>query len=335
MSRHALLLLPFLVALGSLLGMAPQGIRLLGLRNAAQPISPDAPEKHRLKHGTPTMGGLLIAASVAVAMVVGAMVFDVPYRQLSGLWAVGGVFLAGAGMGFLDDLGKARRKENKAGLSERAKLSLQLVVAIAFGAWTKAAGLPTTVAGFDLGLAFVPLVVLFIVGFGNAANFTDGLDGLLAGSSATIAAVVGLLIVESGRRPELAIPCGAVAGACVAFLAHNSYPARVFMGDTGSLALGMGLAALAVASGQVPAFLVAAIVWILEIGSMMVQRYVFKWRRLRHGIEYARSHRVFRRAPLHHHFEECGWHETQVVARFHVAGLVAGAIALVVWGAGR
>ncbi|MFM7321952.1 MAG: phospho-N-acetylmuramoyl-pentapeptide-transferase [Armatimonadota bacterium] len=334
MSRHAILLVPFLVSALVVLAAGPATISALRRRNAAQPISPDAPEKHRLKHGTPTMGGILIAAAMIVAVAVGTVCFDIPFRRLSGVWAVSGVFVGGAVVGLLDDLGKARRKENKAGLSERAKLFLQLAVAVGFAIWMRGSGITSLVGPYDIGFLFLPFVVLFVAGFGNAANFTDGLDGLLSGSAAIVALVLGVVLGETGRRPELAIPCGAVAGACVAFLAFNAYPARVFMGDTGSLALGMGLAAVACAGGMVPVFLVAAVVWIAEIASMVLQRYVFKFRRIRHGIEYAKAHRVFRRAPLHHHFEECGWHETQVVARFHVVGILAGVVALLAWGAG-
>jgi phospho-N-acetylmuramoyl-pentapeptide-transferase len=128
--------------------------------------------------------------------------------------------------------------------------------------------------------------------------------------------------------PEIGFFYGALAGACAGFLFFNAHPARVFMGDTGSLAIGMGLAAAALAAKQEILLLIVGLVYVAEIASMMIQRYVFKYRRIRFGIDYARAHRVFRRAPLHHHFEELGWRETQVVARFYVVGLIAAAVGM-------
>jgi phospho-N-acetylmuramoyl-pentapeptide-transferase len=324
----SLLLVPALIAGAlALVGGAPL-IAWLRSRRAEQPISPDAPEKHRLKHGTPTMGGLLVIAATLLALLAGVLLFPVPSRRFAGLVAVGAVFLAGGAIGVLDDLGKARRRENKAGLSERVKLALQLAVGIGFAAGLHATGFRTIVAGVDLGMWFWPLVVLFVVGYGNAANFTDGLDGLLGGTGAVVAGALGMVCMGGSDRPETTLFCGAVAGACLGFLWWNAFPARVFAGDTGSLALGMGLAAAAVVSGQAPVFVVLTVIWIAEIGSMMLQRYVFKWRRIRHGLEYAKANRVFRRAPLHHHFEEGGWHETQVTMRFVVVSLAAAGLVL-------
>lgn len=325
---YSLLLLPLVIAAGIALLFGPSVIGWLRSRRAEQPISPDAPEKHRLKHGTPTMGGLLIMAAALVGVLVGAMLFPIPSRRFGGLVAVVLVFLAGGLIGLVDDLGKARRRENKAGLSERAKLAMQLVVGIGFSYALHAMGFRTAAAGFDLGFLFWPLVVLFVVGFGNAANFTDGLDGLLSGTSAVVASALGILCLSVSDRPETALFCGAATGACIGFVWWNAYPARVFAGDTGSLALGMGLAAAAVVSGQTLPFFGLAMVWIAEIGSMMLQRYVFKWRRLRKGIEFAKANRVFRRAPLHHHFEEGGWHETQVTVRFVVLSLLCAGLVL-------
>ena len=340
------LAVPFLIALlAALLAGGPM-ITALRARKSVQPISPDAPEKHRLKHGTPTMGGLFLIPAAILACL--------PWiTTLPLLWPVLFVFVAGGIIGFLDDLGKARKKENKAGLSERAKLSLQLLAAAAFvgalymtsqtaprgvtaafltqnvvrpgsveptlqalreGVTAVTIGVP-----IQLGIFYWPLAFLFVAFFGNAVNFTDGLDGLASGTTLICALTLAIL-------SPLGVFYAAVGGACAGFLYWNAYPARVFMGDTGSQALGMGLAAAALASKQEILFLIIGAVYLAEIASMMLQRYVFKYRRIRFGIEYAKANRVFRRAPLHHHFEELGWHETQVVTRFYVLALIAAAL---------
>ncbi len=326
--------MPFLLAAVLALLFGNGLVNLLARRSARQPVSGDAPATHQAKQGTPTMGGLLIIGTAAVAA-VGHGLLAPPEgggRRLLLAAVVGTLILAGF-IGLMDDLGKARKKENKAGLSERMKLAMQVLVAAGFllilGA-TEQAGV-TTVLTFgshqvDLGIWYYPLGLLYICAFGNAANFTDGLDGLLAGvtciAALTLAATVSTLFSIVG------IFYGAVAGACAGFLWFNAHPARVFMGDTGSLALGMGLAAAALAAKQEILLLAVGAVYLLEIGSMMLQRYVFKWRRVRRGIEYAKANRVFRRAPLHHHFEELGWPETRVVTRFWILGLLAAALGL-------
>src|SRR5262249_33944089 len=163
----------------------------------------------------------------------------------------------------------------------------------------------------EIGPAYYALAFLYLVGFANAANFTDGLDGLAAGT--TLIATLALGAAVGAVAPEMRLFYGALAGSCAGFLYFNAYPACLFMGDTGRDAIGMGLSAAALAAKQEIRLLVVGLVYLAEVASMMIQRYVFKYRRIRFGIEYAKAHRVFRRAPLHHHFEELGWHETQVV----------------------
>jgi phospho-N-acetylmuramoyl-pentapeptide-transferase len=328
----------FLLAAVIALVLGGKMIALLAAARARQPVSGDAPAAHQAKQGTPTMGGLLIIAAAAAATLAAAALAPLRASAPAGEWvrlgAVLATFVLAGGVGLLDDLGKARKKENKAGLSERAKLALQVIVAalflLALGR-TEQPGVTTAVqfgAGrvVDLDLAYYVLGVLYLCFFGNAVNFTDGLDGLATGVTAiaalALAATVGLF------TPSVSLFYGAVAGACVGFLWFNAYPARVFMGDTGSLALGMGMAAAALAAKQEVLLLLVGAVYLAEIGSMMLQRYVFKWRRVRRGIEYAKAHRVFRRAPLHHHFEELGWPETRVVARFWIFGLLAAALGI-------
>ena len=345
LSPMALLALPFLISLAAVLVLGNPLIDWLAARKARQPVSEDAPKAHQIKHGTPTMGGLIIIAGVTlsvlvVVIVTGAMGGRLLTQAQMRLFGVVGVFLFAGLIGLADDLGKARKKQNKAGLSERSKLSLQIIVSVGFVIllW-RVSALETnllttgiTIAGHtkDLGIAYYILGALYICGFGNAVNFTDGLDGLSSGTTLiTTLALAGSLLFSLTVLPsEIVIFYGALAGGCGGFLWFNAHPAKVFMGDTGSLALGMGLAAAALASKQEILLLITGAVYLAEIGSMMIQRYVFKYRRIRYGIEFAKANRVFRRAPLHHHFEELGVPETQVVIRFWIAALIAAAVGL-------
>lgn len=234
-------------------------------------------------------------------------------------------------IGVLDDVGKARKKQNKAGLSERTKLGLQAALAIGFVTHLFLNHHSTFVFGISLpSVVYFPLAALMIVGFGNAVNFTDGLDGLASGTMLIASLALGIAALTGVA--EQAVFYGALAGACAGFLWFNAFPARVFMGDTGSLALGMGLTAAALIAQQEVLLLVVGAVYLAEIASMMIQRYVFKYRRLRFGLEYAQSHRVFRRAPLHHHFEELGWHEVQVVVRFWMVALIVATLGVLFLG---
>ena len=336
-SPLGLLALPFLASIVITLFLGNPVIAWLAARKARQPVSENAPKAHMAKQGTPTMGGLLIIVAVLVTVLGmsisygGLMLAQARMR----LFAVLAVFLFAGLIGLADDLGKARKKLNKAGLSERAKLALQIVVAVGFvGALLLIAPMESrysmtslSFAGHSIDLHYLYYVLgaLYLCGFGNAVNFTDGLDGLASGTTLiTSLALAGTILFAAGAlQVETIIFYGAVAGACAGFLWFNAHPARVFMGDTGSLALGMGLSAAALAAKQEVLFLLLGAVYLAEVGSMMIQRYVFKYRRIRHGLEYAQSHRVFRRAPLHHHFEELGVKETQVVARFCIVALIA------------
>jgi len=335
-----LLAVPFLIALVVSLLFGGKVIAALAAAKARQPVSEDAPEAHKIKHGTPTMGGLLILIATLTAVVVCALtpvLRAAPLLNMAtegrvrGVFAVAGVFLLACLVGLADDTGKARKKLNKAGLSERAKLGLQFLVAGLFVAYlglTEQQGLTTALMigrrVVDLGIWYYGLGILYLCFFGNAVNFTDGLDGLSSGVTLIVSLTLALTV--SALHPEVSVFYLAVAGACAGFLWFNAHPAKVFMGDTGSLALGMGLAAAAMAAKQELLLLIVGFVYVAEIASMMIQRYVFKYRRIRHGIEYAKANRVFRRAPLHHHFEELGWPETRVVVRFYVAALAFAAL---------
>lgn len=348
----ATLALPFVIALVLSLLFGGKVVDALAKAKAQQPVSDDAPDAHKIKHGTPTMGGLLILVTTLIAAPFGLWQSYVRYMAISyhanaasnatlnwllhlcaPACMVLIVFVLACGIGVLDDTGKARKKLNGAGLSERAKLGMQIAVAALFAGYLALVGVKgiTTALYFngywlDLGNFYYVFVILYLCFFGNAVNFTDGLDGLASGT--TLIASLTLGAVAAFGSPALGVPAfyGALAGACAGFLWFNAHPARVFMGDTGSLALGMGLAAAAIVIKQEALLLIVGAVYVAEILSMIIQRYVFKYRRIKHGIEYAKANRVFRRAPLHHHFEELGWKETQVVARFYVAALAFAAL---------
>jgi phospho-N-acetylmuramoyl-pentapeptide-transferase len=265
------------------------------------------------------------------------------------------------GIGFLDDFLKLKQKregkENR-GLVERYKLAGQVTIgfALALYIWkvplNSLPGASTTlpflkymlVVPSFIGAAwlYVPFVTFVMTATSNAVNLTDGLDGLAAGLMAISMATFAIFAYAMGRvdasaylqlfylrdAGELTVFCTAVFGASVGFLWYNAHPAQVFMGDTGALALGGALGAVAILLKS--EFLVVFIggVFVAETTSVLIQRLVFKYRRKRHGLAYAQQHRVFLRAPLHHHFELKGWPETQVVVRFWILGILCAFMAL-------
>jgi phospho-N-acetylmuramoyl-pentapeptide-transferase len=339
-SLHAI---TFLLAFGAVLCAGGPVIRFMRSKKSVQPISLDAPEKHRLKHGTPSMGGVLIVLGVAIALlpsIFGLVGFSnvLNFGRNVNLMALVGILFGGCAIGLLDDLGKVRKKENKAGLSEKAKLALQLLVAAVFIAFLFVTRTETTTqitlgsVSFSLGYAYYALAFLYLLGFANAVNFTDGLDGLASGTTLIVALTLCFLASNISGAAFFYV---ALAGACAGFLCFNAFPARIFMGDTGSLAMGMALPAAAILAKQELLLVLVGSVYVVEILSMMTQRYVFKYRRIKHGLEYAQKNRVFLRAPLHHHFEEMGWHEVQVVQRFCMFVLAMSAIAILGAGVGK
>jgi phospho-N-acetylmuramoyl-pentapeptide-transferase len=189
---------------------------------------------------------------------------------------------------------------------------------------------------------YVPFVTFILTGVSNAVNLTDGLDGLAAGLTAISAATFALFAYAIGNiriatylqvfylygSSELTVFCAAIFGACIGFLWFNCHPAQVFMGDTGSLALGGALGIVAILLKSEFLLLLIGGVFVAETASVIVQRSAFKYRKRKYGLEYARGHRVFLRAPLHHHFEMKGWKETQVVVRFWILGILCAFIAL-------
>jgi phospho-N-acetylmuramoyl-pentapeptide-transferase len=296
-----------------------------------QPIREDGPEGHETKAGTPTMGGLAIVVAAAVAY-VGPKVIGLVFEEVDdGVSTWTGIFVmlafVGAGLvGLLDDYLKVSRERNL-GLTKTTKSLGLIVVAVGFAllvALTDVTGIHTTLSftrfdspGLDLGTAgWIVIAVLWILGTTNAVNLTDGLDGLAAGSSIFAFSAFVVIGFWSFRHPEvydtthaldLAVVASAMLGACAGFLWWNAAPAQIFMGDTGSLAIGAGLAGLALTTNTALLLPVIGGVFVIETASVMLQVGSF---RLFGG------RRIFRMAPLHHHFELGGWPETTVIVRF-------------------
>lgn len=281
-------------------------------RVAQQPIREDAPARHQQKAGTPTLGGLAILGGTAAGLAA------------AGTWAptvalaAAAVALYGA-VGLVDDWLSLRRGRNL-GLRAREKLALQVPVALAVGWYavrnlSHGTGLWLPWGGtWDLGWAYVPFAAVFMVGFANGANLTDGLDGLAAGCAAVALGTYAVVALRTGQ-PELAGLAASLAGGCLGFLWFNAYPAQVIMGDVGSQALGAALSTLAILTRRELLLFVVGAVFVVEAASVVIQVTYFKL---------TRGRRVFRSSPLHHHFELAGWEEPKIVTRFWVlAGLAA------------
>jgi len=284
---------------------------------AGQIIREDGPQDHLKKAGTPTMGGIFF---IPVALLV-ALIASGGDRTVL---AVSVVILGYGAIGWIDDWQILRRRSNK-GISPRMKLILQTLLAISFSLWMALIepGNLTTVAllgtlRVSLGLAFWPLAAFALVSESNAVNLTDGLDGLAGGTCAIAFLALGALLAPTS--PSLMILCAALSGSCLGFLVYNRNPAQVFMGDTGSMALGGGLAAIALISGHIWSLLILSGLFILEALSVILQVSYYKATKGPDGI----GKRIFKMAPLHHHLELSGWSETQVVGVFYgMVGILA------------
>jgi phospho-N-acetylmuramoyl-pentapeptide-transferase len=340
------LLLTFLVG--------PLIIRALRRNRVAQVVRAGTPDSHASKSETPTMGGLIIITATIVPTLL--------WGRLSNryIWVCIVVMLWMGGIGFLDDFLKLRQKargEANNGLIERYKLTGQIALGLALGIYVwqfPISALPgaSTTLPFYKYLLIVPLspalawlyvvfVTFVMAGTSNAVNMTDGLDGLAAGLVAIAALTFAGFAYVIGRvdlsrflglffmngAGELTIFCASIMGACIGFLWFNTYPASIFMGDTGSLALGGSLGAIAVLLKSEFLLVFVGGLFVAEMVSVILQRYVFKYRKKRYGVDYARTHRVFLRAPLHHHFEMKGWTESQVVVRFWIIGILCAFLA--------
>lgn len=301
--------------------LGPFVIPMLLRLKIGQTVRKDGPETHLAKNGTPTIGGLIFLAGIAVVSVV----FWKKYPEMTPLIFL--TFCFGI-IGFIDDFIKVVLKRSK-GLAAWQKFSLQFIVTAAF-AWflVKYEGLNLDMiipfgGGKTIDPAYLGLPLLFFVVLGTdtGSNFTDGLDGLASSVTAAIALffMVAASVLGGAHAEAVSVISGAVFGGLLGFLLFNAYKAKVFMGDTGALALGGYVAAAAYMMHVQLLLPIVAIIYVIEVVSVMMQVSYFK---LTHG------KRIFKMAPIHHHFEKCGWSETQVMTRFTVVTIIAAAICI-------
>jgi len=325
-----------LTALLLALVFGPWFVRTLRRMSIGQNIREVGPQSHQVKAGTPTMGGLLILFAWLLSTLLWANLTN-PY-----VWMAVGVTAGFGAVGFADDILKVRRKRNL-GLSARAKLAGLVAIAAIAGYLlprlpTAEPFSPTLAFPFfknlvlDLGLLYGPFVVFVLVGASNAVNLTDGLDGLAIGAAGVAAATYAVFCYAAGNRivasylqlpavpgvGEVTIFCGALVGAALGFLWFNSHPAEVFMGDVGSLALGGGITIVAIMAKQELLLAVVGGLFVLEALSVILQVGSFK----------LRGKRIFRMAPLHHHFELSGWAEPKIIVRFWILSILFALVAL-------
>lgn len=329
-------------ALAIALWLGPKIVALLQKKQIGEEIRIEGPESHQVKKGTPTMGGLIIVMSVTAGTLLWADIANI-YLLLA-LSAT----LVMAFIGFIDDYLKAIKKMKK-GLVGRYKLVGQISLGLIIGCivvWNPYfAGIHTNSSipffknlEFDFGYFYIPIIIFVITAASNSVNLTDGLDGLASGlSSVTFIVLAGIAYVTSNVNfsnylniiylpgtQELVIFCMAVFGASTAFLWYNAYPAQVFMGDTGSLALGAAMGTVAVLLKKELLLLFIGGVFIAETLSVIIQTSYFKYTRKKYG----EGRRIFKMAPLHHHYELKGWHETKVVVRFWIIGILLALLSL-------
>ena len=325
--QFGLLLLPLVISMtaSALLGVGV--IPLLNRLKTGQIVREDGPQAHLKKAGTPTMGGIFF---VPTAVLSAWLWVGITNRELvitSELIAVSLVTLGYGTIGWLDDWQVLRRKSNK-GISPRMKLALQILIGILFSSWlfwqeSSAVSNVNLPGGLSIAMGwfFLPLAIFVLAAESNATNLTDGVDGLAAGTGAI--AFFGLAIILGLNYAELTVFCACMSGSCLGFLVHNRNPAKVFMGDTGSLALGGALGAIGLSSGNLWALFLISGVFFVESLSVIAQVGYYKATKDEDG----KGKRLFKMAPIHHHFELSGWTETQVVGTFYLANIVLVAIA--------
>ena len=291
--------------------LGPIFIPMLARFKFGQTVRDEGPQSHLAKNGTPTMGGVM--------MIVAILITGLTRAKISQGLIVGLICIVGFGfVGFLDDFIKIKMKRSL-GLKAYQKIILQFALALYIAYYQYSASpsatqlvIPFTNHIINLGIWYIPFMMIFIIGTVNAVNLTDGLDGLASGVTLIVSCFFVLFAVSISNS-DVAILAAATAGACLGFLGFNSYPAKVFMGDTGSMALGGAVVAFATLTNSPLIIIIVGFIYLAEALSVMIQVTYFK---LTNG------KRIFKMAPLHHHFEQCGWPETRVVFIFWIATVV-------------
>ena len=297
--------------------LGPIFIPMLAKFKFGQTVRDDGPQTHLLKNGTPTMGGVL--------MIIAILITGLTRAQINKDLLVGLICITGFGfVGFLDDFIKIKMKRSL-GLKAYQKIVLQFALAFFVAYYQYSASpsatqimIPFTDYIINLGSLYVPIMMFIIIGTVNAVNLTDGLDGLASGVT-LIVSIFFMMLAISVSNNDVAILAAATGGACLGFLGFNSYPAKVFMGDTGSMALGGAVVAFAVLTNSVLLIPIVGGIYFAEALSVIIQVLSFK----------LTGKRVFKMAPIHHHFEQCGWPETRVVFIFWIATVVLAWIGII------
>ena len=309
-------LIAVVIAAGFVLITGPFFIPELHKLKFGQSIREEGPKSHQAKSGTPTMGGIMIILGITIGTLVAA---PLSTEILLALFIMLGHFV----LGFMDDYIKVVKKRNL-GLKAKQKMLGQILIAVVtMVIGTQSLGIDTSVwvpvlnISVNIGIGYYFLLLFVMVGTSNAVKLTDGLDGLASGTVAIAASAYAVVCLTMGH-PDLAIFCAAIVAACVAFLRFNAHPAKVFMGDTGSLALGGAMAAVGILTHTEVLLAIIGFVFVCEALSVIIQVTSFK----------TTGKRVFRMSPIHHHFELGGWSEWKVVFVFWTVGLIASIIAL-------
>lgn len=314
------MLMPFVSSFALTIMVMPMFIGYFRMKQIGQVTRDEGPKWHEVKTGTPTMGGVVfIIATLITAVWVGIWqgALTLSLGLLLFILALYGV------LGFLDDFIKVFKKRNL-GLTSKQKLIGQIIGGIIFFIVFKYEGLATKIAfpfigSIDIGWLYGIFVIFWLVGFSNAVNLTDGLDGLVAGT-ASIAYGTYAVIAWHQQQTDILIFCVTIVGGLVGFFFFNKKPAKIFMGDVGSLALGGGLAAVSILLHQEWSLLLIGLIFVIETASVMIQVTSFK----------LTGKRVFKMSHIHHHFEMSGWSEWRVVLTFWSVGLLAAIVALLV-----
>ncbi|MDF2546895.1 MAG: phospho-N-acetylmuramoyl-pentapeptide-transferase [Anaerosolibacter sp.] len=307
MIQYSQLVVTIVIAFLITLILGPIAIPLLHRLKVGQSIRDEGPKSHMAKSGTPTMGGLIMIAAITITALTSGTLNKDLYMVLFATIGFGLI-------GFIDDFIKVVLKRNL-GLRAYQKLLGQIVVAVLIALYQADASISGTkilipfVEGagkyLDLGLLYVPFIAFVVVATANGVNLTDGLDGLAAGVTLIISSFFSLVAMNWGF-PSIAVFCGALTGACLGFLRFNAHPAKVFMGDTGSMALGGAIATIAILMNLTLFIPIVGGIYFAEALSVMMQVASFK----------LTGKRIFKMSPLHHHFELSGWKETKVVVVF-------------------